>query len=64
VSEQEAIMKILESYKFMLRNLEDISDSTEFTLSSRNKTNEFTATLKSKNLVHTLYFLNVLRIIT
>ncbi len=64
MSEQEAIMKILESYKFMLRNLEDISDSTEFTLSSRNKTKEFTATLKSKNLVHTLYFLNVLRIIT
>ncbi len=65
VSEQQAVMKILKSYKFLLRDLEEISESTEFTLSSRNKAKEFTATLKSKNLVHALYFLaDVLRIIT
>ncbi len=65
VSEQKAVMKVIKSYKLLLRDSMEINNSTEFTLSTKNKAKEFIKTLKSKNLVHTLHFLaDILRIIT
>ncbi len=64
-SERDAVMKVIKSYKLLLRDLEEISTDLGFSLSARNKAKDFIKSLKSKNLVHTLFFLaDILRIIT
>jgi len=64
-SERDAVMKVIKSYKLLLRHLEEISTDLGFSSSARNKAKDFIKLLKSKNLVHTLFFLaDILRIIT